>query len=448
MIPILYESNETQFTSNGLGRLRDCIRCECTEERNGIYEVEFEYPITGAHYSDIRLGRIIVVEHDESGDVQPFDIYLYSRPIDGVVTFHACHISYRQRGLTVQPGANTLKTAFNALKVLSAPENPFNYSTDMAFSDSVIVPAFSNVPMTVKELLGGVEGSILDVAGGEYEWDKFNVRLWRARGVERDFYVRYGVNMSDYSEEMDISESINALRVYWEKDEQVAIGPMVTLGTRPDGRIFCRPFSVSDKFETLPTVTQMRAAAIEYMSANQTYLPKQTIKVDFVRLQDTPEYEQFTNLFTCNLCDTIKVIFPGYGVEGRFKIVKVVWDVLLERYSEMELGTLSTTLSEALGISSSSGGSGSASTNTIETGTITGSSVSANSYKDYTVTFNKSFASVPIVTASFQSTSTAGAFGNCTLGIVSTSLTGFTVRVFNGDASGRAPNINWIAVGA
>ena len=446
MIPILYESDETEFTSNGLGRLRDCIRCECVEERNGIYEVEFEYPVDGAHFSEIRLGRIIAAEHDESGDVQPFDIYAYSRPIDGVVTFHAQHISYRQRGMTVQPGRNTLMTAFNALKVLSVPENPFIYSTDMAFPENVFVPAFTYVPMTVRELLGGVEGSILDTAGGEYEWDKFNVRLWRSRGVERDFSIRYGVNMSDYTEEMDISGSYNAVRVYWTKDENVWIGPLVTMGTRPDGRIFCQPFDVTEKFETLPTVEQMRQAANAYMRSNQTYLPKQTIKVDFVRLQDTPEYEQFSNLFFCNLCDTIKVVFPSYGVSGKFKIVKVIWDVLLERYISMELGALSTTLAEALGISS--GAPGSAASYAFESGTITGSSVSAGGTKDYEVTFSKSFSSVPIVVACFQSTSTAGAFGKCTLGVVSTSTTGFTVRVFNGDSSGRGPNINWIAVKA
>ena len=87
MTPILYESNETEFTSNGLGRLRDCISCEVTEERNGVYECEFEYPVDGLHYSDIILGRIIAVEHDETGDIQPFDIYSYSKLYNGIVTF-------------------------------------------------------------------------------------------------------------------------------------------------------------------------------------------------------------------------------------------------------------------------------------------------------------------------------------------------------------------------
>ena len=180
MNPILYESNETEFTSNGLGRLRDCIRCEVTEERNGIYECEFEYPVTGAHYSEITLGRIIAVEHDESGEVEPFDIYSYSRPINGVVTFHACHVSYRQRGLVVSgTDINSLSSAFAMLKA-STPENPFSYDTDMIKEG--YMGAANGIPRSVREMLGGVEGSILDAYGGEYEWNTWKVMLWKARG--------------------------------------------------------------------------------------------------------------------------------------------------------------------------------------------------------------------------------------------------------------------------
>ncbi|MDO4527437.1 MAG: hypothetical protein Q4C03_01470, partial [bacterium] len=77
MIPILYEASEREFTSNGLGRLRDCTRCEVTEERNGVYECEFDFPVDGNHFDLIIPGRIILVTHDDTGDTQPFDIYAY-----------------------------------------------------------------------------------------------------------------------------------------------------------------------------------------------------------------------------------------------------------------------------------------------------------------------------------------------------------------------------------
>ena len=445
MIPILYEKTETEFKSNGLGRLRSCLRCECAEERNGIYEVEFEYPVTGAHYSEITLGRIIAVEHDESGEVEPFDIYSYSRPINGVVTFHASHISYRQRRLVVSgTNINSLSDAFAMLKA-STPENLFSYDTDMIKEG--YMGAADGIPRSVREMLGGVEGSILDTYGGEYEWNTWKVMLWKNRGEARDITIRYGINMTEFTDEMDYSNSYTAIVPYWAKDEVIVKGGMVSSGVVGYGeRESCVAMDLSDKYEDPPTTTTLENAALSYMSSNQTYLPSRNIKVDFIRLKDSDEYQQFANLQKCRLCDSLKVVFPLYGVEGTFKIVKVVWDVLLERYTEMELGNLSTTLAEALGVSES-GGAGSVTT-TYESGTITGSSVSANNYKDYEVTFNKSFSSAPIVVACFQSTSTAGAFGNCTLGIVSTTATGFTVRVFNGDASGRAPNINWIAVKA
>lgn len=85
MIPILFDRNETTFTSNGLCRLRDCISCIVTEERNGIYECDFEYPVNGANYDLIEYGRIVGVTHEDSADIQPFEIVSATRPINGVV---------------------------------------------------------------------------------------------------------------------------------------------------------------------------------------------------------------------------------------------------------------------------------------------------------------------------------------------------------------------------
>ena len=443
MIPILYEKNETEFISNGLGRLRDIIRCECLEERNGAFEVEFDYPVDGAHFDEILLGRIISVEHDETNEPQPFDIYYYSRPINGVVTFKACHISYRQREMVVAAkNVNSLAIAFIMLRT-ATPSNPFSYTTDM--NKDTRLGAADGTPRTVREMLGGVQGSILDTYGGEYEWDKWQVKLWKSRGEVRDFTIRYGVNMMDYTDEMDYSNSYTSVVPFWSKDGSLIVGNEVESGAVGyNGRDVCVPLDLTDKYENMPTEADLEAGALSYLQSTQPSLPTRTISVDFVRLQDSDEYHQFANLQKCRLCDSIKVVFPRYQTEGTFKIVKVVWDVLLERYKSMELGSLSRSLSEALGITTESTESG----QIIETGTITGSSVSAGSYTDYSPTFSKTFHNAPIVVACFQSTSTAGAFGKCMLGVVSTTTSGFTVRVFNGDTSGRGPNINWIAIGS
>lgn len=362
MIPILYEKTETAFISNGLGRLRDCMSALVVEERNGIFELDFEYPVSGANYELIQAGRIVAVTHDDTGDVQPFDIVSFSKPINGIVSFHCVHISYRQSYLTVTgSNINSLSDAF-ALLGTAEPTNPFTYTTDK--TSSGYLAAADGIPRSVRSMLGGVEGSILDAYGGEYEWDKFNVILHSARGTFRNFDIRYGVNMLEYNEDLDISETYSACIPYWTDGTTTVIGDKQESGSATvTGRGECIPLDVSDKFEAQPTKAEVEAMALSLMTRNNVTIPKQNIHVSFVRLQDMSEYEGVSPLLRCSLCDTIRVIFPDYGTSGNFKIVKTTWNVLNDRFDEMELGDLSVTLAEALGISNglesgSGGGSG------------------------------------------------------------------------------------------
>lgn len=356
MIPIIYEKTETAFVSNGLGRLRDCISAVVTEERNGIFELDFEYPVTGANYDLIQVGRIVAVTHDDTGDIEPFDIISYSKPINGIVTFHCVHISYRLSYCTVTgKNINSLGAAFTLFET-AEPNMPFSFQTDK--TSSGYMAAADGKPRTVRELMGGVEGSILDAYGGEYAFNNWTVYLYSARGQARNLTIRYGVNMLDYNEDYDASGTFSSVIPYWTDGNEVVVGDRVDIGGATiTGRGECVPLDLSDKFESKPTKAQVEIEAFYYLDANNTTLPKQTIKIEFVRLQDLG-FEWLDNLLTCELCDTINVIFPDYNSSGRFKIVKTVWDVLADRFESMELGELSTTLSEALGITNGLGGGG------------------------------------------------------------------------------------------
>ena len=223
--------------------------------------------------------------------------------------------------------------------------------------------AFDNIPRSIRQLLGGIDGSVLDTYGGEYEFDKFNITLHSARGVMRDFSIRYGVNMLDFTDDTDYQGVYTSCVPYWKGADSTG-AEVVVFGQRVDsgvasynGRNICAALDLSDKFEEPPTTAQLESMAQTYMNSNQTYMPHQSIKVDFVRLQDMG-YEGLDNLLQCNLCDTLTVEFPDYSMHGQFKIVKTVWDALEERYTAMELGTLSVSLADALGISNSLGSGG------------------------------------------------------------------------------------------
>ena len=201
MNPILYDSTETSFSSNGLGRLTDCLECVCHEERNGIFEVDFTYPVDGKNYDLIKIGRSIGVRHDDSEDIQPFDIVSYSKPIDGIVSFHAVHISYRTAALVASArNITSLSSALSTMVASAQPSSEMRFSLSADFESNGYMAAFDGTPRSVRQLLGGVEGSVLDTYGGEYEFNKFDIVLHKRRGIDREFRIKHRRQRSSYNE--------------------------------------------------------------------------------------------------------------------------------------------------------------------------------------------------------------------------------------------------------
>lgn len=341
MIPILYDKTETSFTSEGLGRLSEITKIKVEEVRNGVFECEFEYPISGSLYDYIEDG-IIFVDHDDTKDPQPFDVYRKTLPIDGMVTFYARHISYRLRKMTVMPcTAVNISDALTKIKNNTVGGNPFTFWTDKAVTKNFTVA----YPRSVRELLLGAEGSILDVFGtGEYEWDKFTVKLHLNRGENTGVEIRYGKNLTKFTQDRNASEVYNAVVPFWKDPDNTVIVtlPEVYLvsPTKPVGdELQIVPLDLSDAFSTQPTQTQIRDRATSYLSGKKTWKPVENIKVDFVALWETPEYKDYAPLERLRLCDTCNVFFTKAGVVAEnVQIIRVVYDPLLERYTEMELG--------------------------------------------------------------------------------------------------------------
>ena len=213
----LHESTETSFTTNGLGTLSDAITCEVTEERNGEFELEIEYPVTGIRYKELQLRRIIMAKPNPYSDPQPFRIYAITKPINGIVTINAEHISYDMSGYPVSAfAADTVQNAFINMKSASAVDCPFSFSTDKTTTANMTVLK----PSSMRSLLGGVDGSILDVYGGEYEFDKFNVKLWNKRGADRGVSIRYGKNLTDLKQEENCSSVYTGVYPFWYSEQE------------------------------------------------------------------------------------------------------------------------------------------------------------------------------------------------------------------------------------
>lgn len=345
MIPILYENNETQFTSNGLGRLKDTISCIVTEERNGIYELEFDYPISGDKYELIKEGRIVACTHDETGDIQPFILYKRTATIDGKVKFNAHHLSYRLSNIVVKPfTASSIVDAMAQIVPNSMNPNPFVFWTD-----KVVTSQFKNeTPRSVRSLLGGERGSLLDVFGkGEYEFDKWTVKLHLNRGQDSGVTIRYGKNLSDITQEIDASGYYNAVAPYWKgEDETVTLPDLVTLDNVTE--IKAIPLDLTSSFENAPTEDELRQTARTRLENSTGINVEENIKADFVQLWQTEEYKNYAPLQRVHLCDTVTVIYEKLGVNAKKKVFRTKWNVLLDRYDEIELGDAQTTLADVI----------------------------------------------------------------------------------------------------
>ena len=222
MIPILFHPAATDFSTRGLGPLSDCISCTVTEQRNGIYELEMQYPLTGLHYEDIADRSIILAIPSPYRAAQPFRVYQITRNMNGTATIYAQHLSYDLAGIPVTPfSQSSLTMALTWLKTHSAIDNPFSFSADFSSSASF---GFT-VPTVCRSLLGGVDGSLLDVYGGEYEFDGYDVILHRQRGGDNGVTIRYGKNLTDLSQDSSTADLVTGIYPYWQNSET---GDLVT----------------------------------------------------------------------------------------------------------------------------------------------------------------------------------------------------------------------------
>ena len=347
MNPILFESTENIFDTNGIGILADAIFCEVTYERNGILELEMQYPITGIHYKEIKTRNIILASPNHVENTQPFRIYRITKPINGIITIYSEHISYDLSGIPVSPfTAGSAAEAMSKLQSSAAIESPFTFWTDKETVATMSVVA----PASTRSLLGGQQGSVLDVYGGEYQFDRYTVRLYNQRGMNRGVSIRYGKNLTSLEQDENISSVYTGVYPYWmDTDNNLVTLPEKILnapGTYNFTRIMA--LDLSQEFESAPTEEQLRNRANTYMTANNIGVPKVSLDVSFIQLEQTEEYKNIALLERVELCDTVNVEFPELGVSATAKCVKTVYDVLQERYTSVELGEARTNIADTI----------------------------------------------------------------------------------------------------
>lgn len=334
MKPVLFAPTATTFETNGLGKLSDAASCTVKETRNGAFELTLKYPVEGIHYAEIQQRSIILAKPNPVDLAQPFRVYRISKPINGLVTVYAYHISYDLTGIPVSPySAASVQAALAGFSTYAAVTNPFTFWSDMTASGDFTVKA----PASVRSLLE----TVLEVYGGEYKYDKYTVRLYQQRGVNRGVTIRYGKNLTDLKQDENCSNVYTGVYAYYSDGNGIVeTSPKVTPapGTYDYTRVL--PLDLKAEFKEAPTAEALRAAAEQYMSDHNIGVPEVSLNVSFVQLEQTQEYKDLALLERVELCDTVTVIFERLGVNATAQVTSTVYNVLIDAYDSVTIGNV------------------------------------------------------------------------------------------------------------
>lgn len=346
MIPILYSSSSvtegTVPTSYGIGALTDCIRCEVSEERNGKYELYLEYGAQGIHAEDITVNSIIKAKPNFTDSPQLFRVYKVSKAMNGVFSVYAQHISYDLSGKVATSGeAGSCAAACTLL------EN--NFGGDFSITTDKVVSAHFEItePSSVRSWFGGKSGSILDVFGpGEWYYNNYSCQFLSNRGIDRGVQIRYGKNLTQLSQDIDMSNLVTGVVPYGiNPDTDIAItGTKISTGlvldTERDVAVNFTDDIVWDS--ATPVLTQLATLGANYVSQYTSSLTSITnnIKLDFVQLSNLEE--------RVDLCDTVHIYFEALGISASAKCIATTWDVLKDRYSSCTFGNPKQSIADTI----------------------------------------------------------------------------------------------------
>ena len=347
--PILYKANETNFEHLGVSVLSDASKCYVSRERNGIYILEFDYPVNGKDVDKIKEGMYIKADVGYRTKNQRFIVSKITKT-QNEFKIYCQHISQVKTTMNaIRPDITV--TSVSAMGALRAWRDNLLDSREEFFVQSDISTLNSTTWKVenienARDALGGKAGSILDVWGGEYEFDNLNITLHRSMGIDNPTIIAYGKNLLDLEQEQSILEtytSVFPFKKYTDDNnrEQLITLPEILLDSTHLNKFTHRRILKVDfsSDENLKTVEQLRSKAKSYIKSNNVGVPKTNLKINYQDLSkvegvfDNPALEQI------DLCDRLKVYYNELGIlNENAKVVKVIWDVILEENHEIEVG--------------------------------------------------------------------------------------------------------------
>ncbi|MCB2830000.1 phage tail spike protein [Streptococcus dysgalactiae] len=381
MIPVLYEAKETKFRTFGLGEIADAYEVRVTRERNGNYSLYIKYPLDGVFASVFKEEMKIKSDAGRRTKWQTFEINRVLRNSKDHIEIFARHISMRTQDIALKPFVNGASVgAESALEIWK--ENLVGDDTFDVKSDILTLGSFNwevDKVGNARGALGGVAGSILDVYGGEYEFDNRTIILHKQMGRKAPTVLEYGRNIVSVEEERLLDGNYTSIYPFvrytpQSKPQEEASGkPHIGEHEQPEEQLVTLPEFIldgqyldlyaqrriqlvdlsshfnDDKGKKEPTVEEIRKLAQKYLKDNNVGAPKVSIEVDYIDLSQTLDYQDFRVMEEVELCDIVPLYYQKFGITTESeKVVEIVYDVYTDSNHTIKLGTIGQSISKSL----------------------------------------------------------------------------------------------------
>ena len=363
----LYASTEKDFAHNGLGFLRDVINCYVEEEHNGMFELTMTYKVHGHLYEHLEEGNIIKADASDRLKGQLFRIYKTIKKQDSTIEVFARHISYDLLDDAVKEiniKNQSCEYALNEIFRQSDFSQHFKGYSDIQHSANFSVKLTSCLNAIV-----GTRGSIIDTFGNGAEIlrDNFNIHVLQRRGEDDNVLISYKKNMTGIEIEEDRSDLITRIYPYAKKtnenNEEVTITPSFKYIDSKNINKYEHPYiefmDFSEKFEENEEITdeKFRNLCEKYYKQNKCDYPKTNFKIQFIPLAMTENYkDKYKVLEKVGMMDRVIIRDTRFGIDTDAKVIKTKYDVIREKYENIELGDPRTSLGDI--ISGSDGADG------------------------------------------------------------------------------------------
>lgn len=341
----LYERKETNFQHNGIGILKDVISCSCSEVLNGKYDLEFEYPITGAYIESIVEENIIKAPvGNPSGEDQLFRIKMISKQFRRIKVY-AIHIFYDLSDNFLEDVSPKDKSGDAAIKWIQARTV---YKNDfVASSDITKIATARYVRRNFVDALIGSDNSFINTWGGELYRNNKTFAMNKNKGIDRGVQIRYGKNMKEITWDIDITGIVT--RIYpvgfdgLMLPEKYIDSPLINNYINP--KIQKMEFPEIQIDEENGITEEIALEQLRNITNTQYELgidkPTMTIQVNFLELSRTEEYKQnYSSMEKIYLGDFVEAIVPHLNLKEKLKVVSTKYDVLAQKYIEFELSNL------------------------------------------------------------------------------------------------------------